>query len=73
MICLGMLRYKKAHGNWKCIDTDLKTVLTLLMLIVSLSLIAMFILSTAIFQYYVNLFAFVLKESLSLRYPFFIS
>ena len=62
MICLGDIKLKKTHGNWKCIFTDLKIIytLTLFTLYVSISLVTMFILSRVYFQYQVDFFAFLL-------------
>ena len=44
MICLGDAKLNVTHCNWKCVDTDVKTMCTLLILHVSLPLVTMFIL-----------------------------
>ena len=52
--CLGYVKLKKTQSNWKCIDTDIKITYTLFTLLVSLSLVTMFILSSDFFQYNVD-------------------
>ena len=51
MICLGDIKKKKSHGNWKSVETYLKTMNTLFTLHVSLSLVSLFILQSVFFQY----------------------
>ena len=49
VMCLVDIKLKETHGNWKCVDIDLKIMYTLFILHVSLSLVTLFILSRGFF------------------------